>query len=104
MSDIISALSYVGNNPSDESITFVKFFQTGEEYLRVAVTVTTNGTAFAKTLHLLSTVNEERYIEKGTLKSLTIISIDVQLRCIKYKLYWMKSEDGTGGRRRIAIA
>ena len=71
ISDIISAPSYVGKNPSDESITFVKFFQIGEEYVRVAVRVTTNGTAFAKTLHLLSTVNAERYIGKGTLKTLT---------------------------------
>lgn len=71
MSAIISTPSYVGRNPSDESITFVKFFQTGEEYVRVAVRVTANGTAFAKTLHLLSTVNAERYIEKGTLKTLT---------------------------------
>ena len=77
ISDIISAPSYVGRNPSDQSITFVKFFQTGEEYVRVAVRVTTNGTAFAKTLHLLSTVNAERYIEKGTLKTLTNISTEV---------------------------
>lgn len=33
--------------------------------------VTTKGVAYVKTLHLLSTVNAERYIEKGTLKSLT---------------------------------
>lgn len=69
--DIIVAPSYVGKNPSDGSITFVKFYQTGEEYVRVAVRVTMNGTAFAKTLHLLSTANAERYIEKGTLKTLT---------------------------------
>ena len=70
ISNIISAPNYVGKNPSDESIPFVKFFQTGKEYVRVAVRVTTNGTVFAKTLHLLSTVNAERYIEKGTLKTL----------------------------------
>lgn len=45
--------------------------------MRVAVRVTTNGTAFAKTLHLLSTVNAERYIEKGTLKTLTNIQEEV---------------------------
>lgn len=77
ISDIISTPSYVGKNPSDGSITFVKFYQTGEEYVRVAVRVTTNGTAFAKTLHLLSTVNAERYIEKGTLKNLTNNSTEV---------------------------
>lgn len=75
--DIISNSSYVGKNPSDDSITFVKFYQIGEEYVRVAVRVTTNGVAFVKTLHLLSTVNAERYIEKGTLKSLTNNSMKV---------------------------
>lgn len=50
---------YVGKNPSDNSITFVKFYQTGGEYVRVAVRVTTNGIAFVKTLHLLSTADPE---------------------------------------------
>ena len=71
ISEIISMPDYVGKNPSDNSITFVKLYQTDEEYIRVAVRVTTKGIAFAKTLHLLSTVNAERYIEKGTLKTLT---------------------------------
>ena len=77
ISDIISMPDYVGKNPSDDSISFVKFYQMGEEYVRVAVRVTTNGTAFAKTLHLLSTANAEKYIEKGTLKILTNDSIEV---------------------------
>ena len=77
ISDIISTPDYVGRNPSDESVSFVKFYQMGGEYVRVAVRVTTNGTAFAKTLHLLSTANAEKYIEKGTLKILTNDSIDV---------------------------
>ena len=77
VSDIISTPDYVGRNPSDKSISFVKFYQMGEEYVRVAVRVTTNGTAFAKTLHLLSTANAEKYIEKGTLKILTNDSIEV---------------------------
>lgn len=71
ISDIISMPDYVGKNPSDDSISFVKFYKTGDEYIRVAVRVTTKGVAYVKTLHLLSTVNAERYIEKGTLKSLT---------------------------------
>ena len=77
VSDIISTPNYVGKNPSDGSVAFVKFYQIGEEYVRVAVRVNTNGTAFAKTLHLLSTVNAERYIEKGTLKALTNIPAEV---------------------------
>ena len=72
--DIISTPDYVGRNPSDGSIAFVKFYNIGDEYVRVAVKITTKGVAFVKTLHLLSTVNAERYIKKGTLKPLTIVS------------------------------
>lgn len=69
--EILSRPDYVGRNPSDESVTFVKLYQVDGEYIRVAVRVTTKGIAYAKTLHLLSTSNAERYIEKGTLKALT---------------------------------
>lgn len=75
--EIIATPNYVGQNPSDESILFVKFYQLEKEYIRIAVRVTTNGVAFAKTLHLLSTANAERYIEKGTLKTLTNSSVEV---------------------------
>lgn len=70
---IISAPDYVGLNPKDGSILFVKLYKTNEEYIRVAVKVTSSGKCFAKTLHLLSTCNAERYLEKGTLKTLDTI-------------------------------
>ena len=68
--DIIADPDYVGQNPKDQSIAFVKVFQLGSEYIRVAVRITTKGTYFAKSLHLLSTCNAERYIDHGTLKKL----------------------------------
>ena len=52
-------------------ILFVKFFKEQEEFIQVAVKINLSGKCFVKTLHLLSTCNAERYIEKGTLKSLT---------------------------------
>lgn len=66
--DIIANPDYIGQNPSDKSVSFVKIFQLDSEYLRVAVRITTRGQCYAKTLHLLSTCNAERYIQKGTLK------------------------------------
>ena len=48
----------------------MKLYEDNGEYIRVAVKITTGGRCFAKTLHLLSTCNAERYIEKGTLKKL----------------------------------
>lgn len=67
---IIRSPDYVGLNPKDSSILFVKLYQIQDEYIRVAVRITSNNRCFAKTLHLLSTCNAERYIEKGTLKKL----------------------------------
>ena len=71
---IISSPDYVGLNPKDASILFVKLYEVNGEYVRVAVRITPGGKCYAKTLHLLSTCNAERYIEKGTLKKLDINS------------------------------
>ena len=68
MGSIITFPDYVGINPKDKSILFVKLYEVNDEFIRVAVKLTTAGKCFAKTLHLLSTCNAERYIEKGTLK------------------------------------
>ncbi|MDO5407591.1 MAG: PBECR2 nuclease fold domain-containing protein [Eubacteriales bacterium] len=70
ISEIIAEPDYVGINPSDNSIGFVKVYYISGEYVRVAVRVTTKGQYFAKSLHSLSSYNAERYIERGTLKKL----------------------------------
>ena len=67
---IINSPDYVGLNPKDDSILFVKLYKVYGEFIRVAVKITSGGKCFAKTLHSLSTCNAERYIEKGTLKRL----------------------------------
>lgn len=67
---IISEPDYVGINPSDQSISFVKEYRFASEYIRVAVRVTAGGKFYAKSLHLLSSCNTERYIKHGTLKKL----------------------------------
>ena len=66
--NIINSPDYVGLK--DSSILFVKLYEVDDEYIRVAVRITSSGRCYAKTLHLLSTCNAERYIEKGTLKKL----------------------------------
>ncbi|MBO5336239.1 MAG: hypothetical protein J6A94_03810 [Lachnospiraceae bacterium] len=68
--NIINSPDYVGKNPKDSSLLFVKLYKIANEYLRVAIKVSASGKCFAKTLHLLSTCNAERYIEKGTLKKI----------------------------------
>ena len=70
ISTIINSPDYVGLNPKDGSILFVKLFKVNADYVRVAAKITSGGKCFAKTLHSLSTCNAERYLEKGTLKKL----------------------------------
>lgn len=70
--NIINQPDYVGLSRKDSSILFVKLYEINGEYIRVAVRITSGGKCYAKTLHLLSTCNAERYIEKGTLKKLDI--------------------------------
>lgn len=67
---IINSPDYVGINPRDDSILFVKLYKVQGEYVRVAVKIISSGKCFAKTLHSLSTCNAERYLKKGTLKKL----------------------------------
>lgn len=67
---IINSPDYVGLNPKDKSILFVKLFRMNTDYIHVAVKITSVGKYFVKTLHSLSTCNAERYIEKGTSKKL----------------------------------
>lgn len=69
---ILAKPDYIGENPNDNSIVYVKLYEVHGEYIRVGVKVTPSGKFFAKTLHLLSTYNAERYIEKGTLISTKI--------------------------------
>lgn len=68
--NIIACPDYVGRNPKDDSLLFVKQYQVHDEYIRAAVKITSGGKCFARTLHALSTCNTERYIKKGTLKRL----------------------------------
>ncbi len=84
---IIDTPDYVGINPKDSSILFVKLYEVHGEYIRVAARITAKGRCYAKTLHLLSTCNAERYIEKGTLKKLDIKPKKGIMELQKHKLY-----------------
>lgn len=70
ITEILSKPDFVGINPKNNSIQFVKLFKVNSEYIRVAVKISNNQNYFVKSMHLLSTYNAERYINKGTLKKL----------------------------------
>ena len=65
--NIIYAPDYVAINKNDNSIEYVKEFIVNEEYVKVAVRVSTNGTYFARSLYLLNSNRVNNFIKKGTL-------------------------------------
>lgn len=65
---ILSAPDYVGQNPSDGSIEYVKDFQINGEFVKVAVRLSNGGTLFARSLYVLNSKRVNNFIAKGTLK------------------------------------
>ena len=69
---ILAFPDYVGLNPSDGSIEFVKEFLVDGEYVKVAVRLSSGGRYYARSLYVLNTRRTQNYIRKGTLKKLDI--------------------------------
>ncbi|MCL1823187.1 MAG: PBECR2 nuclease fold domain-containing protein [Oscillospiraceae bacterium] len=68
---ILDNPDYIGINPKDGSIEYVKEFLSGNEYVKVAVRVSTKNKYFARSLYVLNKTRVENFINKGTLKQLT---------------------------------
>lgn len=70
--DIINFPDFVGINKKNSSIEYVKeiFDLTTNEYVKVAVRVTTNGQYFARTLYSLNKNRVQNFIDKGYLKKI----------------------------------
>ena len=66
---IIALPDYVGKNPSDDSIEYVKEYPQDSEYVKVAVRLSLSGNRYyARSLYILNDQRVERFIAKGTLK------------------------------------
>lgn len=65
---ILAAPDYVGQNPNDGSIEYVKEFQIDNAFVKVAVRVSAKGRLFARSLYRLQTNRVNNFISKGTLK------------------------------------
>ena len=65
---ILSAPDYVGENPTDGSIEYVKDFQINGEFVKVAVRLSGGGTLYARSLYVLNHNRVINFIQKGTLK------------------------------------
>lgn len=65
---IIDAPDYVGINPKDSSIEYVKEFELDNEFVKVAVRVSTNGNYFARSMYVLNNNRVQNFIDKNFLK------------------------------------
>ena len=65
---ILNDPDYVGQNPSDGSIEYVKEFKIDGDYVKVAVRLSGGGTLYARSLYVLKPNRVQNFIAKGTLK------------------------------------
>lgn len=65
---IVNSPDYVGLNPKDNSIEYVKEFNVDNEFVKVAVRISTNGTYFARSIYVLNNNRVNNFIAKNTLK------------------------------------
>ena len=69
---IISAPDFVGLNPKDNSIEYIKTFATsGGDYLKLAVRISNDGFLFARSLYEILERTVVQRAKKGMLKPLT---------------------------------
>lgn len=65
---ILANPDYVGLNPKDGSIEYVKEYVVDGKYVKVAVRVSVAGRYFARSLYVLNPKRVHNFISKGTLK------------------------------------
>ena len=65
---ILAYPDYVGQNPTDGSIEYVKEFQVDGEFVKVAVRLAKTDRFYARSLYVLNSTRVKNYIAKGTLK------------------------------------
>lgn len=69
---ILAKPDYVGLNPKDGSIEYVKDYVVNGEYVKVAVRISVSGRFFARSMYVLNHNRVKNFIQKGTLKHLTV--------------------------------
>lgn len=70
LSEILARPDYVGENPKDGSIEYVKEFMVDDEFVKVAVRLSGGGTLYARSLYTLNPNRVKNFIRKGTLKKI----------------------------------
>ena len=70
ISDILSSPDYVGINPTDNSIEYVKEYRIDNEFVKVAVRVSGGGNLYARSIYILNNNRTQNFIARGTLKKI----------------------------------
>jgi hypothetical protein len=65
---ILSSPDYVGENPTDGSIEYVREFEIDGAFVKVAVRVSAGGALYARSVYKLNDKRVRNFIAKGTLK------------------------------------
>ena len=73
--NILASPDYVGQNPNDNSIEYVKNFIIDSEYVKVAVRLSSGNKYYARSLYVLNKRRVENFIKKGTLKKVDFSEI-----------------------------
>ncbi len=68
--DILSSPDYVGINPTDNSIEYVKEYKIDNEFVKVAVRVSGGGNLYARSIYILNNNRTQNFIARGTLKKI----------------------------------
>ena len=68
LQNILANPDYVGLNPKDGSVEYVKEFVSNGEYVKVAVRVSGGGKYYARSLYVLNSRRVVSFINRGTLK------------------------------------
>jgi len=63
---IVNDPDFVGLNPKDGSIEYVKVFKVDNDFVKVAVRVSSSGRYFARSLYVLNSNRVNNFIKKGT--------------------------------------
>ena len=66
--NIINNPTYVAKNPNQGSIEYIKEYRIDNEFVLVAVRISSNGTMFAKTLFTMTERKKDIYLKKGYAK------------------------------------
>lgn len=65
---ILSQPDYVGQNPKDGSIEYVKEFKVNNDFVKVAVRISGQGNLYARSVYVLKPNRVQNFIQAGTLK------------------------------------